>query len=661
MEDEDSSLSVVQSLAPSDAISANVSTATTGAKSRTALATWAHTRTPKGDEPAIRGSSKILYCKYCETYSSPVTTNFRSHLRTKHGIHVTEVSSSETVVAEKLQILYRNTNLDGTIAIRQEVLESVLDRDAILDALTTLVIRQNLSFRIVESPDFQVFCQTLNPQSKPYIVTAHSTIPKLIDKMWQEKKDIIRRMVQSASSNIHLSLDIWTSPNSHLFLGICAHFVDQKDKLCKALLGLPIVGDHSGEEQFTALRLVLEDYGIFKKLGAIIGDNATTNDVLCRLVDEHFDEQGVVWNASLRRVRCLGHIINLAVNAFLFKDIDADWETKKEEEVTPALGPLQKLHNIVVHIRGSPGRMKEFKNLAGRLISLDNRTRWNSWYLMLQIANKYAPMVDTYTKHRFGALERDFLSPADWKYLQFIETFLQPFYRATLETEGDKATIDRVLFSMDILIQCLTDALAEHATHKEFSARIKNAWDIFDKYYAKTDESAFYATALILHPAYRIAYIRSNWKSKWVKPTLKKVKDLWVSYKESQPPLSSFPTSQVPTPNLDKYDLVAKNLRKQRPASQDEYDDYSNGDQCETGVSPLEWWCQEIQRKRWPRLSCMAIDILSIPAMSAEPERVFSGARRTISWDRSRLSPTTVEKVECLKHWLKSRILEEGI
>jgi hypothetical protein len=92
MEDEDSSLSVVQSLAPSDAISANVSTATTGTKSRTALATWAHTRTPKGDEPAIRGSSKILYCKYCETYSSPVTTNFRSHLRTKHGIHVTEES-----------------------------------------------------------------------------------------------------------------------------------------------------------------------------------------------------------------------------------------------------------------------------------------------------------------------------------------------------------------------------------------------------------------------------------------------------------------------------------------------------------------------------------------------------------------------------------------
>ena len=56
----------------------------------------------------------------------------------------------------------------------------------------------------------------------------------------------------------------------------------------------------------------------------------------------------------------------------------------------------------------------------------------------------------------------------------------------------------------------------------------------------------------------------------------------------------------------------------------------------------------------------MAIDILSIPAMSAEPERVFSGTRRTISWERSRLSPKTVEKVECVKHWTRSGILEQG-
>ena len=40
--------------------------------------------------------------------------------------------------------------------------------------------------------------------------------------------------------------------------------------------------------------------------------------------------------------------------------------------------------------------------------------------------------------------------------------------------------------------------------------------------------------------------------------------------------------------------------------------------------------------------------------MSAEVERVFSGTRRTISWDRTRLSIKTVEMLECLKHWITS-------
>ena len=55
----------------------------------------------------------------------------------------------------------------------------------------------------------------------------------------------------------------------------------------------------------------------------------------------------------------------------------------------------------------------------------------------------------------------------------------------------------------------------------------------------------------------------------------------------------------------------------------------------------------------------MAIDILSILAMSAEPERVFSGARRTISWERGQMDPKTLEITECLKHWKKSGILDK--
>ena len=55
----------------------------------------------------------------------------------------------------------------------------------------------------------------------------------------------------------------------------------------------------------------------------------------------------------------------------------------------------------------------------------------------------------------------------------------------------------------------------------------------------------------------------------------------------------------------------------------------------------------------------MALDILSIPAMSDEAERVFSGARRTITWDKAQMEPNTIEMRECLKHWKKSKILNQ--
>ena len=78
---------------------------------------------------------------------------------------------------------------------------------------------------------------------------------------------------------------------------------------------------------------------------------------------------------------------------------------------------------------------------------------------MLIVASEKAGSIDTYTKNYLSALEEEYLSPKDWDQLRIITTFLQPFHRATLETQGDYATIDRVLFTMDILVQHFEKAL----------------------------------------------------------------------------------------------------------------------------------------------------------------------------------------------------------
>jgi hypothetical protein len=74
------------------------------------------------------------------------------------------------------------------------------------------------------------------------------------------------------------------------------------------------------------------------------------------------DNYDIEWDAEHHRLRCNGHIINLAAQAFLFPENDegafaaennADILVLPTEEEVVAWrnkGPLGKLHNIVVYV-----------------------------------------------------------------------------------------------------------------------------------------------------------------------------------------------------------------------------------------------------------------------------------------------------------------------
>jgi hypothetical protein len=175
--------------------------------------------------------------------------------------------------------------------------------------------------------------------------------------------------------------------------------------------------------------------------------------------------------------------------------------------------------------------------------------------------------------------------------------------------------------------------------------------------------SPFYAASLILNPSHRTRYLETHWPRKWSKPAIAAVKKLWERYREEVIPPQAYSAFSYDNPlepkELDTFDQIALSLRSvARPTSEDEYEDYNSRDSYDPGKGgALAWWMSDAQRQRWPRLALMAIDILSIPPMSDEPERVFSGARRSVSWDRGQMKPGTIEMRECLKHWKKSGIL----
>ena len=254
----------------------------------------------------------------------------------------------------------------------------------------------------------------------------------------------------------------------------------------------------------------------------------------------------------------------------------------------------------------------------------------------------------------FDDLRDDFLTHDDWAILRETYTFLQPFFIATKKTEGDRATLDRVQITMDYLIDHLKQAKIRYATNPQMNSSVLTAWFTFDKYYSMADDTPAYAAAMILHPSYKIQYIQNNWEPAWVTRAITSVRKLWKD--EYQRPIS-VANEAVPK---DSYDAFLRKAQASSTASTDELERYLASGPTQLTGNPLQWWLEVTQRQTFPNLSRMAIDLLSIPAMAAEPERVFSGARRTISWERARLGPERVEHGECLKSWIRSGVTKDG-
>jgi hypothetical protein len=279
------------SLTPSTTVE---STTTTKRKKRSPV--WAYTRRPIENK-----NEALLYYSYCELdsvlppYGSASSENIRKHINRHHSevtIEAAPLSKNQEAVNRQLRQLYRQAEAAGEAEeFDTEILEASLNTSVLTEALISLIVVRNLSFALVEWPEFHTLCQVLNRACEGKITTSHSGVYNKVKEAWGRHKDVVRQVLQAALSHIHISLDIWTSPNRYLLLAICAHFTSYDQKKQKTLLALQKVPGHSGEDQFSILLPVLEDYGIVRKLGAIIADNASPNNVLCRFIQAYIRDQ----------------------------------------------------------------------------------------------------------------------------------------------------------------------------------------------------------------------------------------------------------------------------------------------------------------------------------------------------------------------------------
>jgi hypothetical protein len=557
-----------------------------------------------------------------------------------------------------------------------------------------------MPFSAVEWSEMKDLALACNPAIEDLLITSRRTVVRYIASNYNLYKSQIKESLTTSISPIHIATDLWTSPHRHSLLAVCAQWVDPGGQLQKALLALPECRhSHSGEKQADLILQVIADYGIHSKLGWHTGDNASSNGTcLAEMESRLLSEHQVQFNAKQRRVRCIGHIINLSLQAFLlasskeallaalaaadddgeeplaqFSDSLGSYQRRDSQSSvgTDSAGfqntpTLHKLHELAVWLRSSSLHADIWDDNVGLRLGIDNRTRWSSWYMVIdRVLAKQSEIKSFMTDHEASLADLR-LTAQDWDFLGKAHTFLQPFASATLYAEGEKSSISQSLPLMDALLSHYEKSKTHYSQSSHYDSRmirvIQMGWFVLDKYYNLTEEAPVYAAALLLDPSRRVAYLQKNWPAAWIGPAVEASSKLWREQYAvmSGPHIQPTPMSMPPPAKRQKkrgagLDLIMDGLDVTGPNSQDddEFKTFIESPPFRIDCTPLEWWSRTEQKSRFPRLYNMAIAILSIPSESSEPERVFSGSRRTCSWDRLSLSCLNIQRIECIGSWIR--------
>ncbi|TXB96988.1 hypothetical protein FocTR4_00012239, partial [Fusarium oxysporum f. sp. cubense] len=302
------------------------------AKGRTNKSTWNEARGPyeeRGEKARDASYHEIWYCKHCDSTKKPnsVTTNLsraRKHLRDFYGIRAIEHVERSDLKKQQHGTI---TDLFGRQEERQanrdlneeKYLANAINIPAFEEALARLLAVRNIAHTFIEYPEFHAVILSCNYMARDVLLRSRRAVPKLLKKTFaQHKQGLVKKLHNSLSSMVHFTIDMWTSSEQKAaYQAIVVHFVDAETRgVAQALLSLrEFKGSHNGKLQAKAFLEVVEEYDLGGKVGYFTMDNHDANDTMLDDIAKEIDGLDPV----ARRLRCSGHIMNLIVQAFLFR------------------------------------------------------------------------------------------------------------------------------------------------------------------------------------------------------------------------------------------------------------------------------------------------------------------------------------------------------
>ncbi|KAF7113208.1 hypothetical protein RHSIM_RhsimUnG0150000 [Rhododendron simsii] len=344
-----------------------------------------------------------------------------------------------------------------------DVVTSVFSFNECKRALAEMVIIDELPFRFVEGIGFRKFCKVMQPKFEP--VPSRQTITREVVAIKDYEREKLKKLLKGR--RICLTTDTWTSIQNLNYMCLTAHFIGDDWKLQKRILNFCQIEDHKGVtigKKIESLLLEWNVDGIFTMTVDNASSNATAIEYLKR---KTLDWKRTVLGHEYMHMRCCAHILNLIVVEGL-KDMSES---------------ILRVRDVVRYVRSSPQRMETFKKCVEKekikskqTVCLDVCTRWNSTYLMLEVAIKFEKAFQ-----RMGEEDNNFIkffgikegdedlslegegdeggshrvptprqatvpNKLDWKKCGLFVTFLKLFYDATKKFSASLFVTSNVFF-----------------------------------------------------------------------------------------------------------------------------------------------------------------------------------------------------------------------
>jgi hypothetical protein len=287
--------------------------------------------------------------------------------------------------------------------------------------------------------------------------------------------------------------------------------------------------------------------------------------------------------------------------------------------------------------------VQQLQAVPALMVVADNDTRWSSTYDMISTAVKQKERIDAFVTST-RQLEKDKLSDQDWTDLTDMLMLLEPFKQVTMlgQKKGTRyGSIASTLWAFDMLLDALEKAkAATRARDNGFRRALERSWTLLDRYYHLTDQSTVHIFAMLLDPRMKLEYFERKWPREWVEDAMHKIELFYSQYNSSNDGtadielnaegISDNNVNMEETLRPGRLDIESWLYGENNEPEQNELESYLRAGRLKfmnkvelRKFDVHDWW--QGMRTVYPMMAAIYFDLCSIPSMSVEPERVFSG------------------------------------